>query len=182
MYPKGSHSSQGGQQCCWPCPSRSDSPSFPPLLAVSTSPSPCPHVLTGADPLLVPQAPHLKQTLLCPRLSCWDGHGLQRQQIQSPGEGPSGHGQQGGQAELTPQTTCPPTVGPPQVTLTLLSVTVCCSQIIISSMLGTHQHKLGRVTVAARQLGGSDRLWILFAAAGPFLNPTSGCNKEQQQN
>lgn len=78
--------------------------------------APCPCALTGADPLPVPQTPHLKQTPLCPRLSCWDGHGLQRQQIQSPGEGPSGHRQKGGQAELTPQTLSPPMVGPPQAT------------------------------------------------------------------
>lgn len=120
--------------------------------------APCPCALTAADPLLVPQTPHLKQILLCPRLSCWDGHGLRRQQIQSLGEGPKGHGQKEGKAQLTPQNPSPPMVGPPQVTLTLLSVTVCCSQITISSMVGTHQHKLGGVTVAAGQPGDSDRL------------------------
>lgn len=144
--------------------------------APSVAPRPC--ALTGADPSLVPQTPHLKQTPLCPRLSCWDGHGLRRQQSQSPGEGPSGCGQKGGQVELTPQTRSPPPAGPPQATLTLLSVTVCCSQITISSM----EDKLGRAVVAAGRPGGSDWLWLLFAAAGPFLNPTSGCNKEQQQS
>lgn len=162
------------------CPSRPRWQRAPPT-------SPHPRTLTGADPPPVPRPPHLKQRPLCPRSPCWDGPGLRRQRSQSPCEGPSGDGQRGVRQSWPHRPR--PLLQPPWATLTLLSVTVCCSQISISSMVGTRQREPGEVTAAAGRrgspcpaAGGADRLRLLFAAAGPFLNPTSGCNEEQKQS
>lgn len=149
--------------------------------------SPRPRTLTGAGPSPVPRTPHLKRSLLCPRSSCWDGPGLRRQQSQSPVEGPSGDGQR--RVRQSQLHRSRPLLRPPRAMLTLLSVTVCCSQITISSMVAISQRKRGKATAAAgwhgspcSAAGGADRLRLLFAAAGPFLNPASDCNEEQKQS
>ena len=149
--------------------------------------SPHPRTLTGAGPPPVPPTPHPKRPPLCPRSPCWDGPGLRRQRSQSPVEGPSRDRQRGVRQSRPHRPS--PLPWPPWAMLTLLSVTVCCSQITISSMVATRQRKRGRATAAAGQrgspclaAGGADWLRLLFAAAGPFLNPTSGCNEEQKQS